>query len=56
MSHPQAHPLHNLQTGQSRTLTLSDNQVSTEAKNGSKSRRTEKHFATAAEAATYAER
>ena len=56
MAHPQAHTLQNRQTGQSRTLTLADTQVSTETKTGGKTRRTEKQFATAEEAATYAER
>jgi len=55
MTHPQVHELHHPQTDQSTTLTLADNHVSTETVRGGKTRRTEKHFATAAEAATYAE-
>ncbi|MBO2007620.1 hypothetical protein [Hymenobacter negativus] len=56
MAHSQAHYLQNQKTGQSSTLTLSGTQVSTETQTGGKKRRTEKHFATAAEATTYAER
>jgi hypothetical protein len=56
MNHPQAHQLRHPQTDQSTTLTQADNHVSTETARGGKTRRTEKHFATAAEAATYAER
>lgn len=56
MAHPQVHELRNEQTDHSTTLTLADNHVSTETARGGKTRRTEKHFATAAEAATYAER
>jgi hypothetical protein len=56
MVHPQVHHLQNYQTGQSSTLTLADNQVSTETHTGGKTRRTQKQFATAEEAAVYAER
>jgi hypothetical protein len=56
MTHPQTHQLRYPQTDQSTTLTLADNHVGTETARDGKTRRTEKHFATAAEAATYAER
>lgn len=56
MTHPQVHQLRNEQTGQSSMLTLATSQVSTKTTRGGKTRRTEKHFATAAESAAYAER
>lgn len=56
MTHAQVHYLQHRTTGQRSILTLAQMQVSTETTAGGKSRRTEKHFATAAEAATYAER
>lgn len=52
----QTHTLQSRQSGQSSTLALADNQVSTETNTGGKTRRTQKQFATAEEAATYAER
>lgn len=55
MTHPQVHHLQNRQTGQCSTLTVSDNQVSTETQTGGKTRRTEKQFTTVEEAASYAE-
>ena len=56
MTAPQVHQLRSPQTSQSTTLTLADNHVGTETARDGKTRRTEKHFATVAEAATYAER
>ena len=56
MLHPQAHFLLNRQADQSSTLTLLGKHVSTETKTNGKIRRTERHFATAEEAAKYAER
>ncbi|MCR5890974.1 hypothetical protein LRS06_24945 [Hymenobacter sp. J193] len=56
MTLSQTHRLRHEQTGQSSTLTLMNSQVSTETTRGGKTRRTEKLFATVAEAAAYAER